>query len=91
MQQNAIVKVKHFIAIILALNMSKSSVIDSEFESVWFYIRYMLKLCSFVLKTRLKYFFLCKFSAILIKLTDFYYFLIALRFVCSYFGLKRCF
>ena len=71
--------------------MSNSSVIDSEPENVWCYIRYMLKMCSFMLKICLKYFFLCEFSAILAKQTEFYYFLIALGFVCSYFRLKRCF
>ena len=42
-------------------------------------------------KDLFKIFFLCEFSAILTKLTEFYYFLIALGFVCSYFRLKRCF
>ena len=69
--------------------MPNSLVIDSESESVWCYIRYMLKMCSF--KDLFQIFFLCEFSAVLTKLTEFYYFLIALGFVCSYFRLKRCF
>ena len=56
-ERNAIVKVKHFIVnIVFALNMSNSSVIDSGSESVWCYIRYLLKMSSFMLKIRLKYF-----------------------------------
>ena len=45
----------------------------------------------FYVKDLFKIFFLCEFSAILTKLTEFYYFLIALGFVCSYLRLKRCF
>ena len=65
--------------------MSNSSVIDSGSESVWCYIRYMLKMGPFMLKICLKYFFLRKCSAILTKLIEFYYFLITLGFICSYF------
>ena len=36
-------------------------------------------------------FLLSEFSADLINLTEFYYFLIALGFICSYFRLERCF
>ena len=68
--------------------MSNSSVIDSESESVWCYI---LKMCLFYVKDLFKMFFLCDCSAILTKLTEFYYFLIDLGLVCSYFRLKRCF
>ena len=71
--------------------MSNIAVIDSESESVWCYIRYMLKMCSFILEIRWKYVCLCEFSAILPKRTEFYYFLIALGFICSYFRLKNAF
>ena len=49
-------------------------------ESVLFYVKDLFKI-----------FFLCEFSAILIKLTEFYYFLIVLGLICSYFRLKKCF
>ena len=38
----------------------------------------------FYVKDLFKIFFLCEFSAILTKLTEFYYFLTALGFVCSF-------
>ena len=44
----------------------------------------------FYIKDMFEIFFLCEFSAILTKLTDLYYFLITLGFICSYFRLKRC-
>ena len=34
--------------------------------------------------------FLFEFLAILTKLTEFYYFLLTLGVICSYFRLKRC-
>ena len=71
--------------------MSNSSVIYSGSESVWCYISYMLKMSSFYVKDTFEIVFLCEFSAILIKLTEFYYFLISLEFICYYFRLKRCF
>ena len=70
--------------------MSNSSVIDSGSETVWCYIRYMLKKLFYV-KDTFEMFFLCEFLAIVTKLTEFYYFLITLEFICSYFRLKRCF
>ena len=45
----------------------------------------------FYVKDTFEIFFLCEFSAILTKLTEFYYFLITLGFICLYFRLKRCF
>ena len=45
----------------------------------------------FYVKDTFEIFFLSEFSAVLIKLTEFYYFLIAFGFICSYFRLKRCF
>ena len=43
----------------------------------------------FYVKDTFEIFFLCEFSAILTKLAEFYYFLITLGFICSYFRLKR--
>ena len=68
--------------------MSNSSVIDSE--SLMLHTLHAENVLCHV-KDLFKIFFLCEFSAILTKLTEFYYFLIALGFVCSYFRLKRCF
>ena len=91
-QRNANGKVKQFIATISCIKFLKSTVIYSESENVWCYVRYMLKMCSFMLKGSLEIFFcLCEFSAIVTKRTEFYYFLIALGFIYSYFRLKRCF
>ena len=49
-------------------------------ENVLFYVKDLFKILI-----------LCEFSAIFTKLTEFYYFLMALGFVFSYFRLKRYF
>ena len=73
--------------------MSNSSMIGSESGSVWCYIGFTLHAENvlFYVKDTFEIFFLCEFSGILTKLTEFYHFLIALGFTCSYFRLKRCF
>ena len=45
----------------------------------------------FYVKDLFEIFFLCEFSAVRAKLGEFYDFLIAFGFACSYFRQKRCF
>ena len=70
--------------------MYNSSVIDSGSQSLVLHTLHAENELFYV-KDTFEIFFYVIFLAILTKLTEFYYFLITLGFICSYFRLKRCF